>query len=850
MTTRFEEGRTSLPNYSMRSVDQGFPFLSFPKDVRNQTGTFAESFTRHEELFQKDMMRVKTWRAALTEAANCSGWDLETVNGYEAKFIDKIIKAIFHRLHPNRLNVAKNTIGIDFRVVEMKSLLHLEQNDVRIISIHGMSGIGKTVIAKAVYNQVSDGFEGSCFLRDIKETGICLINECLAEKKVLVVLDDVDHVDQLDALAGNNDWFGVGSRIITTTKDEDLLKHFGNYEKYKVEELTCTDSLELFSWHAIKMPHPMEDYHELSISVVKYTGGHPLALKVLGSFLMEKSIIEWISTVEELQKMPDRDIQKVLQVSFDSLDKKTKKIFLDIACFFIGMDAKYVAKILHGCGTFPDGDINNLARRSVVIIDLHGKLRMHDLIRDIGREIVRKSSRKDPGRRSRLWFYKDVLNVLHSEHMVFNKLKVLNLSYSKNLCKSPCFSQVSHLEILVLEGCINLIELHDSIRYLEGLVLLNLKGCKNLRNLPKSISKLESLKTLNLSGCLQLEKLPENLGNMIALKELFIGGTAIKQLPSSFIFLMNWKGLSLSECKEKFSGSWLSHFFSWLSPRSLNPRTLSQASVSGFGTLGKLALRHCNLSEDKIPLDLGGFSCLQGLDLSENNFRILPESINGLSKLKSLFLQQNTSLYLILGLPASIQTLSTWGCSSLETLSFSSSSELAVLYLGGCCNLVDIQGLNLESNIQVDLVGCDNLSSDFRESVLQCTWTKYAPCNRLIIFPTETSHIWWLEENCIDWPRIKMAIHNKTKGYRQVILPATPSPLDVSYLDNLFLFRWSILRNKFVMLGNSIKIMELVSGDEIEFSFDLGAFAEVKSCGVHVLVDAPNIMDENAPNIE
>ncbi|KAF5470634.1 hypothetical protein F2P56_011136 [Juglans regia] len=110
--------------------------------------------------------------------------------------------------------------------------------------------------------------------------------------------------------------------------------------------------------------------------------------------------------------------------------------------------------------------------------------------------------------------------------------------------------------------------------------------------------------------------------------------------------------------------------------------------------------------------------------------------------------------------------------------------------------------------------------------------------------------MWWLEDNYIEWPRIKMEVHNKTKGYQQVILPAAPSSLHVSYLDNLFLFQWSILRNKFVMLGNSIKIMELVSGDEIKFSFDLGAFAEVKKCGVHVLVDAPNITDKNASDIQ
>jgi hypothetical protein len=56
-----------------------------PSDVRNQTGTFAEAFARHEKRFQTDIKRVQRWRASLTEAANCSGWDLESfANGYYA----------------------------------------------------------------------------------------------------------------------------------------------------------------------------------------------------------------------------------------------------------------------------------------------------------------------------------------------------------------------------------------------------------------------------------------------------------------------------------------------------------------------------------------------------------------------------------------------------------------------------------------------------------------------------------------------------------------------------------------------------------------------------------------------
>ena len=55
-----------------------------PSDVRKQSGTFAEAFARHEERFAAEMERVHKWRGALTEAANLSGWDLQSLeNGYD-----------------------------------------------------------------------------------------------------------------------------------------------------------------------------------------------------------------------------------------------------------------------------------------------------------------------------------------------------------------------------------------------------------------------------------------------------------------------------------------------------------------------------------------------------------------------------------------------------------------------------------------------------------------------------------------------------------------------------------------------------------------------------------------------
>ena len=47
-----------------------------PSDVRNQRGTFAETFARHEERLKETIADVEKWRVALTKVANIAGWDL------------------------------------------------------------------------------------------------------------------------------------------------------------------------------------------------------------------------------------------------------------------------------------------------------------------------------------------------------------------------------------------------------------------------------------------------------------------------------------------------------------------------------------------------------------------------------------------------------------------------------------------------------------------------------------------------------------------------------------------------------------------------------------------------------
>ncbi|XP_062022319.1 disease resistance protein Roq1-like [Rosa rugosa] len=152
-----------------------------------------------------------------------------------------------------------------------------------------MGGIGKTTMVRAVYARISREFEFSFLLTDVRKSveessllklqkqllsgiwtrkanlsdpheGATFIRRLLGHKKVLLVLDDVNHPSHLKYLAGNQDWFGSRSRVLITTRNEHLLIQHGVERRLKVEELNDDDSLKLFSWNAFKRGYPEEDF--------------------------------------------------------------------------------------------------------------------------------------------------------------------------------------------------------------------------------------------------------------------------------------------------------------------------------------------------------------------------------------------------------------------------------------------------------------------------------------------------------------------------------------------------------------------------------------------------------------
>ncbi|XP_035541938.1 TMV resistance protein N-like [Juglans regia] len=266
-----------------------------PRDVRHQTGTFAVAFAEHEIRFEKDLEKVRTWRNALREVANLSGRHLQ--NGRESEFIKTIVDGIFRELSDTLSIVDEdNLIGIEYLVSELlDSHLQPWRNEVCFIGLCGMSGIGKTTLARVVFQRIRFKFQACSFLDNVSaeynivalqekllsdmklrnekdkwdvSKGMAVIKNRLRLKKVLIVLDDVDNKEQLETLVGNCNWFGMGSRIIVTTKDKHLLIRHGvpNENIYLVKGLNEYNDdldLKLFCQEAFGKPYCGTDFLDL-----------------------------------------------------------------------------------------------------------------------------------------------------------------------------------------------------------------------------------------------------------------------------------------------------------------------------------------------------------------------------------------------------------------------------------------------------------------------------------------------------------------------------------------------------------------------------------------------------------
>ncbi|KAG7948113.1 hypothetical protein I3843_14G130700 [Carya illinoinensis] len=583
----------------------------------------------------------------------------------------------------------------------MMNLLHMESNDVRFVGIHGMGGVGKTTLAKIIYYRVSSDcqFEGSSFIsfngekstaRDLASLqtqllegimqerievsdphkGIEMIRSRMQNKKVFIVLDNVDSDEQLESLAGDHNWFGPGSRVIITGRDSHLLKINKVNDMYAVQLLQPADALQLFSLSAFDETHPPEDYKDLSMAIVNYAGGLPLALKVLGRFLFGRPIDVWKCARDHLKGNPPKQISDILQISFDGLEESQKKLFLDVACFsdqWIDFKKIYWADV-----------IEVLIDKSLVSKDdayFKERLTMHDLLKEMGQQIVRHECPQEPGRRSRLFHHEDVFHVLKNNtgtdaiegivlqdlpHMkkirslnaeAFSKMRKLRLL---KISVPPIFSQIYPSPIIEWLG--NPLEYmpSDKLRYLhwfncpseswpssfqpKNLIVLSMPGSR-FKRLWKGLVVLHNLKLLDLSGSEDLIETP-NLTGASNLEKIDLARCrSLCEVHPSIGVLKRLKHLSLNRCKclrrlpDKFC-------LESLEILDLSGCTGLVNTLDIQGDMTSLQILYFSEPTKKeLPSSFMSFSGLRDLTLSGcKNISIFPSVICSLSSLESLHL--------------------------------------------------------------------------------------------------------------------------------------------------------------------------------------------------------------------
>ncbi|XP_027346355.1 TMV resistance protein N-like isoform X2 [Abrus precatorius] len=753
-----------------------------PSDVRKQSGQYKKAFDEYKQIFKEDeekMEEVQRWREALARVGNLSGWHI--TNESEHSMIEIIVKDILKKLSQS-ISILPNQdlVGMESRVEEIEKLLCLDSvNDVGVVGICGMPGIGKTTLGRALYKTIFRQYDFHCYIDDVSKifrdfstlgllkqllrqilndrsleiynvsAGTDLVQRRLRHARALIILDNVDNIDQLYQLALKPNQLCAGTRIIIISSDEHILRAYKVNRVYRVQPLTRDNAIQLFCKYAFEDNYIMSMFEELKYDVLSYADGHPLAIKVLGSFLFGQDVSQWRRALAMLRESPDEDVMKVLRISFDGLKPIQKEIFLDIACFFSDdFEKDYVEEVLNFRGYYPEINLSVLVQKSLITIE-EGRIYMPTLLSDLGRCIVREKSPKKPRKWSRLWDYQDLRKVM-LDHKAAKNLEAIEVygddefDYQETTITADALSKMRHLKLLEFRN-VNfsgrLDFLSNELGYLtwwkypfdylpsnfqpDNLVELILRD-SNIKQLWKDTKPLPNLRRLDLSYSQSLIELP-HFGEAPKLEWLNLEGcTQLSEIQASIGLLRRLTFLNLRNCTNLVSvhcSIWGLNTLEYLTlsccsklcklldePRDgehLKKRCIGEApvhsqSASSIGNLlqealysisclRQLDLSCCSLLQ--IPVTVGNLHCLEWLNLRGNKFGTLP-SLKELSRLYYINLEHCKQLKCLPELPSRTHFSSQTFRSPFPKSVLLEHKEVAVLNIFDCPELADRERCN------------------------------------------------------------------------------------------------------------------------------------------------------------
>ncbi|CAA7058347.1 unnamed protein product [Microthlaspi erraticum] len=656
-----------------------------------------------------------------------------------------------------------------------------------MIGIWGSSGIGKTTIARVLFNRLSRHFQGSIYIdmrfiakskktysksnpndqnmklhlqenflckllakQNIKVDHLGAVRGKLKNMKVLIFIDDLDDGVVLDALVGGDEWFGLGSRIILVAKDKQILRGQNS---------------------------PPDGFMELASEVAARAGRLPIGLNLLGSSMRGRNKKYWVDLLPTLRKGLDGKIQKALQVSYDGLERKEHKaLFRHIACLFNGDEVNNIKLMLADSGLNVDIGFEILVDKSLIHVipslDHTNFVEMHSLVEEMGKEVVRAQS-DEPGEREFLIDPKDVCDVLEDNMGTKNILGIsLDLYETDEMqIHKQAFEKMRNLRFLYIHSNQDLkkqfrLNLHEGFNYLPPTLRLLRWDGYPMRGMPSNFCP-ENLVELQMNGS-KLEKLWEGTYSLTRLKKMELrGSTNLKEI-LDLSKATNLETFCLARCSSLVElPSFIQHLnklknldMSYCEKLEILPTGVNLKSLEGLNVMGCTRLK-------SFP-DIS--SNISNLDVSETaveefvpNLRL--ENIVQLRmcgmKSEKLWERVQPLTPLMAMISPSLTWLSLWDIPTLVELpsSFENLNNLELLSIRNCINLETLpDGINLKSLDFLDLSGCSrfrifpDISTNISQIHLDETRIEEVP--------------WWIEK----FSNLTMIIMQRCKNLKHVSL--------------------------------------------------------------------------------